>query len=257
MLNEELYRRLHSQRFTMTQGEPVALVIDSPGGTAKGAYQFARLLDHWCGGFTAVVPEYAKSAATLLVLGARRLIMSRFAELGPLDVQLLDPEREVERSGLDEVHSLERLHASAMKAVDSTMFILMRRMTGKRTDTVLPMALEFVSGLLKPLYEKIDTVHYTMMSRLVKEAEEYAKRLLRSRGMDPEDAAKVAGRLVEDYPSHAFVIDFEEAVSLRLQPELPSTEVQPILDDIVKHAPTTSSVVGRVLAVDMDEEECQ
>lgn len=42
----------------------------------------------------------------------------------------------------------------------------------------LPIVLEYSSVLLKPLFEKIDVIHYTQMSRILKVAEEYALRLL-------------------------------------------------------------------------------
>jgi hypothetical protein len=52
-----------------------ALVIATPGGSAKSAFQLAMLLKRHCGGFVAVVPRYAKSAATLLALGADEIIL--------------------------------------------------------------------------------------------------------------------------------------------------------------------------------------
>ena len=59
----------------------VALLIHSPGGEAKAAYQLAKTLRGQCQGFVAIVPRYAKSAATLLCLGAERIVMSGNAEL--------------------------------------------------------------------------------------------------------------------------------------------------------------------------------
>jgi hypothetical protein len=44
---------------------PIALLIESPGGQAKAAYQLATFLRERCGEWTAVVPLYGKSAATL------------------------------------------------------------------------------------------------------------------------------------------------------------------------------------------------
>ena len=74
--------------------KPVHLLLDSPGGEAKRAYQLANLFRIHCGGFVVYVPEYAKSAATLFVLGASQIYMATHAELGPLDVQIYDAERE-------------------------------------------------------------------------------------------------------------------------------------------------------------------
>jgi ClpP class serine protease len=68
--------------------EPVAVLLNSPGGTGGDAFKLASLLKKHCGGFTVIVPYYAKSAATLFSLGADKIIMSRFGadllNLGPL-----------------------------------------------------------------------------------------------------------------------------------------------------------------------------
>lgn len=99
-----------SARQELDEGGPIALLLESPGGTAPDAYGIARLLCRHAGGFTAVIPSYAKSAATLLSLGASRIIMGIDAELGPLDAQLWDSDREERTSALDEIQALERLH---------------------------------------------------------------------------------------------------------------------------------------------------
>lgn len=74
---------------------------------ANSAYELAMLLRRHCGGFDAIIPRRAKSAATLLSLGADSIYMNDHAELGPLDFQVFDRDREELLSGLDEVQSLE------------------------------------------------------------------------------------------------------------------------------------------------------
>jgi hypothetical protein len=156
----------------------IGLIIDSPGGQASSAYQIASMLRRHCGGFDAIVPRYAKSAATLLSLGGVRFFMGSDAEIGPLDVQLMDPERENWGSALDEIQALERLNAAALEQFDQAMFMLLPR-TGKKVETLLPLAMKFATDMARPLLEKIDTVHYTQQSRLLKVAEDYATRLLK------------------------------------------------------------------------------
>lgn len=188
----------------------IVLVVDSPGGYAGSAYEIARMLQRHCGGFTAVVPRYAKSAATLLTLGAP-IILGPDAELGPLDAQVYDHEREEQSSALNEVQALERLHLQAIEEVDQMVPLLVGR-TGKKVATLLPYVLEFVAQMKRPLLEKIDTVHYTQQSRVLKEAEDYAQRLLRISGLYNKPH-EVAARLVNRYPDHGFVIDPEEAAT--------------------------------------------
>lgn len=85
--------------------------------------------------------------------------------------------------------------------------------TQKRTEVMLPIACRFVSDMMVPLLEKIDTVHYAKQSRILKVAEDYATRLLLPHH-GPKAAGKIADRLVNGYPEHGFVIDRKEMSDL-------------------------------------------
>lgn len=228
LLDDEIVEMFFEQRHSLPEGSPVALLIDSPGGLARSAYQLARFLRECCGGFLAIVPRFSKSAATLLTLGGSEIILSKHAELGPLDVQIYDAEYERHMSGLDEVQALERLHASALEAVDQ--FVLMWTIrSGKKVDTLLPTGSHFVSEMMRPLFDKIDTVSFTQKSRLLKEAEEYAIRLLQGK-YRPDKARAIARSLVENYPEHGFIIDAQEASKIGLQLIDPTPEQQALFD---------------------------
>jgi hypothetical protein len=214
-------------------GEPITILIDSPGGSAKCAYQLASFLRKHCGGFKVIIPDYAKSAATLLVLGADEIVMSKHAELGPLDVQIFDYEREDYSSALNEVQALERLNAFALQAVDAGMMLLGGR-SGKSVATLLPLMQNFVANMLRPLFEKIDTVHYTQMSRSLKVAEEYAVRLLK-RKFPKEYAEEMARHLVHDYPDHGFYIDHAEAATFGLKTILPTGKLENAIEEMVRN----------------------
>ena len=222
------------------KGKQIALLIDSPGGQAKQAYSIARILQRGCGGFEAIIPFYAKSAATLLVLGADTIFMGEHCELGPLDVQIMDPEREDTISALDEVQSLERFHAFALKAFDSPMFLLKKR-SNKKLKTLLPISSKFAMDMVRPLLEKIDIVQYTQMSRILKVAEQYAIRLM-SRHYPSPKAEKIASILVEQYPEHGFLIDRDEARSIGLRVKaIPDEQAEiisrlgPALDEVTAY----------------------
>jgi hypothetical protein len=101
-LDDEVWVAFLKNRTSLERGVPIALIIDSPGGMAKSAYQVATLFRRHCGSFVAVIPRYAKSAATLLTLGADTIFLGEYAELGPLDAQFLDADREAHASALDE-----------------------------------------------------------------------------------------------------------------------------------------------------------
>ncbi|MCI0531244.1 MAG: hypothetical protein L0Y74_04770 [candidate division Zixibacteria bacterium] len=232
-MSDELVSVLMENKEHLLSGKRMAVVVDSPGGTAKCAFQLAKLFSKSSGGFLAIVPRYAKSAATLLSLGADKIMLGKDAELGPLDAQLYDPEREDSLSALDEVQALERLHAFALEAVDRSMILMLSR-CGKKMDTLLPLALKFVSDMMRPLLEKIDAIHYTQMSRALKVAEEYAIRLLRPR-FPRNKAEEIARKLVEDYPEHGFVIDYEECKDIGLHIVEPDSAQTDMLNKLYKY----------------------
>ena len=72
-------------------GDVIHLLIHSPGGHADPAYKAMKFFRKRFKTVVAIVPLYAKSAATLMCLGADKIFMGEFAELGPLDVQINDP----------------------------------------------------------------------------------------------------------------------------------------------------------------------
>lgn len=249
-----VFKALQSQRSLIAEGKPFALMLDSHGGDAHCAYRIARMLQRRTKDLMIIVPQYAKSAATLLALAARHLLLSRDAELGPLDVQMFDPETEKYGSALDAVQALERLNVFALAAVDQSMMLYVGR-TLKRTDVLLPHILKYATDFLRPLLEKIDTVEYTRRSRELKVAAEYAVRLLKLHY--PFDTAqRIASQLVERYATHGFVIDryeartFEEVTTrqtfgLGLQVVQPSTKIEKLFDRLTPFL-DNETIIGRI-----------
>ncbi len=110
------------------------------------------------------------------------------------------------------------------------MFMLTRR-SRKKSETIMPIASKFVSDLMQPVFQRIDVVHYTQMSRILRVAEEYAVRLLsdKFRG-SPDKASAIAHALVENYPEHGFILDCSEAKQLGLHTERLPPDIQAAFD---------------------------
>src|SRR5260370_2174177 len=71
------------------QTEDLDLIIHSPGGDGHAAEKFLDLCRKTCTGALRVVePLFAKSAATLIALGADEILMGETSELGPIDAQV-------------------------------------------------------------------------------------------------------------------------------------------------------------------------
>src|SRR5271157_1997525 len=65
------------------------LIINSPGGDGTIAEKIIELCRAYCKTFRVIVPNRAKSAATIIALGADEIVMGYCSELGPIDAQIV------------------------------------------------------------------------------------------------------------------------------------------------------------------------
>ena len=72
------------------EGENIDLLLHTIGGSVDAAEKLIRLVRSkvGTGQLRVIVPEFAKSAGTVMVLGADRVVMSDTSELGPIDPQM-------------------------------------------------------------------------------------------------------------------------------------------------------------------------
>ncbi len=72
-------------------GESAELLLHTPGDSVDAAEKLIRMVRSKVdeGEIHIIVPDFAKSAGTLMVLGADRVVMSDMSELGPIDPQML------------------------------------------------------------------------------------------------------------------------------------------------------------------------
>jgi ClpP class serine protease len=64
------------------------LILCSPGGDGVVVEKFVSLCRSQCKKFRVLIPYEAKSAATLIALGADEIIMGPQSEIGPIDAQV-------------------------------------------------------------------------------------------------------------------------------------------------------------------------
>jgi hypothetical protein len=74
----------------------LALIINSPGGIGLEAERIINVLRSYSGTgeYVALVPSRAKSAATMICLGASKIVMSKTSELGTVDPQVAIKEKD-------------------------------------------------------------------------------------------------------------------------------------------------------------------
>ena len=78
--------------YDSTSSDDLHIILNSPGGDGETAVRLIRTAQARCKKLTIIVPDQAKSAATLMTLGAHHILMGPASDLGPIDPQLLLPE---------------------------------------------------------------------------------------------------------------------------------------------------------------------
>jgi len=67
------------------------LLLDTPGGDGETAIRVVRSAQARCRELTIIVPNQAKSAGTILLMGAHHILMGPTSDLGPVDPQFSTP----------------------------------------------------------------------------------------------------------------------------------------------------------------------
>jgi hypothetical protein len=203
--------------------EELDLVIHSGGGSVHAAYQVMTMLRLHAKQIYACVPFWAKSAATLLCIGADKIVLGEHAELGPLDVQIWEekqPGKGEFHSALDPFKALEQMQSFSVEALSSAMKFIVNDYEMSYDDS-LRHAVAFVNVTTGPLVGRLDPEKIGQYSRELSVATEYGRRLLRRCSKWPrEKIDAVVDQLVYGYPSHEYVIDFLEVEDLGFDVEL-------------------------------------
>jgi hypothetical protein len=161
------------------------LLLHSGGGKVEPAYLISKCCRKSAPRFVAAVPRFAKSAATLIALGADEIHMGIISELGPIDPQIGDYPALGLGSAVEHIAKLCTKH---------------------------PQAVEM---LAKYLASSLNLHHLGYFERVSESAAQYAERLLVDRHLPEGQTPKtVADHFVYGYKDHGFVIDREEATTI-------------------------------------------
>lgn len=165
----------------------ILLIINSAGGRIEPAYLISKCCKEYAKEkFIVSIPRRAKSAATLIALGADEIHMGPLSEIGPIDPQM--------RSG----PALSLSSALEYLAILCTQYPKTSNMFAEYLARTLPLhALGY--------YQRIS-----------ESAEHYAIRLLQSgnKVLKNKDVKQIAHKFVYEYKDHSFVIGKDEAMEI-------------------------------------------
>lgn len=189
-------RRTHASSIyqhlaSMPKKRNILLILKSPGGEVEPAYLISKMCNRLkLSQFIIGIPAEAKSAATLLSLGADELHMGAMSELGPIDPQINDFPALAFSSALEKIAQLAEKFPGASE-------MLAKYLIGSELD---------VRAL----------GHY---DRITESSTHYALRLLQAKTTSVEEEGKavmhtLASHFTNHYKDHNFVIDIDEAQEL-------------------------------------------
>ena len=176
-------------------GDPIDLMLHTPGGDVDAAEKLITLLRSAVGEegqLRIIVPDYAKSAGTLMALGANTILMSDSSELGPIDPQVSSKDG----NGNDVVYSV----LTYLYAYDEA----------KQALSEMPE-----DGASRITFEKFDPTMVRKFRSVRDRARLFAENLLKRRGAN---FSKIASELMDinRYPSHGQMIGWEAARNIGL-----------------------------------------
>ena len=195
------------------QFDELDLVINSHGGNIHAAYQAIELLRLHTKRLNTCIPLYAKSAATLLCLGAEEIFLDELAQLGPLDTQIYEEKKGGKgefTSALNPFKTLEQLQKFSLETLDIAVTMIAVR-SGMDLDECLKHAIDFVRCTTGPLFTQLNPEKLGEYNRALAVGTEYGDRLLRRfTSWDGEKRKAILEKLVHGYPSHEYIIDYHE-----------------------------------------------
>ncbi|MBP1873569.1 hypothetical protein J2Z19_003284 [Ensifer adhaerens] len=240
-------------------GRPNALVIlTTNGGLANSAYKISRFFQSQYDRFIIFIPSVCKSAGTLIAIGAHELLMSTFSELGPLDVQLYErDEIGARKSGLLSHSAFDALKEETFALYEHFMLSIKQRSADNISFPIASeVAGDMASKVMSPIFQQISPSILGSDYRDLRVAIEYGNRL----AFHSENISPVAVKfLTEQYPSHDFIIDKQEAESLFVDVEGPKPELWGLIKHLkdfvfVPHEPTAVFNLNTFLEVVDDEQ---
>ncbi|MBU0568461.1 hypothetical protein KJ693_07265 [bacterium] len=88
MIAEDAVRPLYEHLLSIGKNAKIDLLLYSRGGDVSVPWRIVSMFREFCDEFSLLVPYKAHSAATLISLGADKIIMGKKAELSPIDPTL-------------------------------------------------------------------------------------------------------------------------------------------------------------------------
>lgn len=210
-----------SQHLDIIQkSDKISLFLYSNGGSTLAAWSLVNLIRSYCNELEIIVPFKCQSAATLISLGADRIIMTKQATLGPIDPStngFMNPQITLNGQQIRVPVSVEHVNGyleMAKSDLNITNELYLKEIYLKLTDYIHPLSLGDV---------------YKSKSQI----KMLAEKLLKYHLIDDDYVPKVVNFLCSDSGSHDYTINRKEArEELGLNIEKPDDNLYSLIKEI-------------------------
>ncbi|HHV54456.1 MAG TPA: hypothetical protein GXX55_03260 [Firmicutes bacterium] len=198
----------------MPEVSQLDLLLESSGGDVDSAVKIAKLCFNYTQDFQVLVPFYAKSAASLLALYGKTLVMTKASELGPVDPQVRPPGV---RDQWVPAHSVD----------EAVKFI------GEVEEPIVKAA----------LVEKLDPYIIGAYRNAQEASRQYLSEALALHSQAKRD--EVVEVFTRRLRSHGYPIDRERCRELGLNVQFPDPQVEKAMEDVQELYEEILTTVGR------------
>jgi len=208
----------------------LSFFIKSDGGSGQVSLRMVNLLRQFVGRLTALVPLECASAATMLALGADKILMGPLAYLSAVDTSLthdlspLDRDNDRVSVNQDELHRVVRLWQKQQADQEG-------------------------SNPYQSLFQYVHPLVIGAVDRSSALSTKLCVEILSYHMADTEKAARISDRLNAGYPSHNYPITLREARQIGLSAEPLSEDINQLLFELNE----LYSEMGQKASVDFDE----
>lgn len=197
-LVDEVFDGLRERFDQRPEQDNLVVLLDSSGGDINAAYNIAHLLRRYGRErLEIVIPRWAKSAATLLACSGDVIKMTPASELGPVDIQITQRNRQERR--LEKFSPLD---------IESTLTLIRSEYANGNK--------EMADGLLQRLQFPLTLGRF---KKTLDFSKQYLGALLSTRMLcgQTKKAKRAAKLLTEGYSDHGYCINLEECQKIGLE----------------------------------------
>jgi|GEM_PF-3516017 len=201
--------------------EKISLILFSAGGDSCASFRIVSLLRGYCKQLEIIAPSLCGSAASMLALGADKILFTLLGYITPIDTQL----------------------GNFGETKITNFFPQISLLSFKRAMTLLEKTGPSIEGGIikdayRSLFEYVDPVVYVQADQISKRSKILAEAMMKTHPYSFPDDQKInsiADHLVYDYPDHNFPILYHEAKEIGLPVEMVDADTSNLLWNLLKY----------------------